>query len=132
MEISLHIRLQTCRQGQPDHERCLSKEHGSHKSRVQGCVNPGCIITQGVKIWEKSIIGIGYVVNRDIYPNSLAPGFPARVVKKLDVGSWGSVNASHIKKGESKIHQGKTNGSVSSDLTSDSPFGKDTVGEIKT
>ncbi|WP_440945541.1 acyltransferase [Methanosarcina sp. T3] len=47
-------------------------------------VNPGCIITQGVEIGENSIIGIGSVVSRDISPNSLALGYPARVVKKLD------------------------------------------------
>ncbi len=47
-------------------------------------VNPGCIITQGVEIGENSIIGIGSVVTRDISPNSLALGYPARVVKKLE------------------------------------------------
>ncbi len=47
-------------------------------------VNPGCIITQGVEIGENSIIGIGSVVSRDISPNSLALGYPARVIKKLD------------------------------------------------
>ncbi len=50
------------------------------------CVNPGCIITQGVEIGENSIIGTGSVVSRDISPNSLALGYPARVVKKLDLG----------------------------------------------
>lgn len=52
-----------------------------------GCgvsVNPGCIITQGVEIGDNSIIGIGSVVSRDISPNSLALGYPARVVKKLE------------------------------------------------
>jgi acetyltransferase-like isoleucine patch superfamily enzyme len=49
-------------------------------------VNPACIITQGVEIGENSIIGIGSVVSRNISPNSLALGFPAKVVKKLDVG----------------------------------------------
>jgi acetyltransferase-like isoleucine patch superfamily enzyme len=48
------------------------------------CVNPGCIITQGVEIGENSIIGIGSVVTHDISPNSLALGYPAKVVKKLD------------------------------------------------
>lgn len=47
-------------------------------------VNPGCIITQGVEIGENSIIGIGSVVSRNISPNSLALGFPAKVVKKYD------------------------------------------------
>jgi acetyltransferase-like isoleucine patch superfamily enzyme len=48
------------------------------------CVNPGCIITQGVEIGENSIIGIGSVVTHDISPNCLALGYPARVVKKLE------------------------------------------------
>jgi len=48
------------------------------------CVNPGCIITQGVEIGENSIIGIGSVVTHDISANSLALGYPAKVVKKLD------------------------------------------------
>lgn len=47
-------------------------------------VNSACIITQGVEIGENSIIGIGSVVTRDISPNSLALGYPARVIKKLD------------------------------------------------
>lgn len=47
-------------------------------------INPGCMITQGVEIGDNSIIGIGSVVNRDISPNSLALGYPAKVVKKLD------------------------------------------------
>ena len=47
-------------------------------------VNPGCIITQGVEIGDNSIIGIGSVVSRSISPNSLALGYPARVVKKLE------------------------------------------------
>ena len=47
-------------------------------------MNPGCIITQGVEIGDNSIIGIGSVVSRSISPNSLALGYPARVVKKLE------------------------------------------------
>ncbi len=47
-------------------------------------INPGCIITQGVEIGENSIIGTGSVVSRNISPNCLALGFPARVIKKLE------------------------------------------------
>ena len=50
------------------------------------CINPGCIITQGVEIGENSIIGTGSVVSRNISPNTLALGFTARVIKKLEVG----------------------------------------------
>jgi len=47
-------------------------------------VNPGCIITQGVKIGDNSIIGIGSVVSKDISPNSLDLGYPAGITKKLE------------------------------------------------
>lgn len=47
-------------------------------------INPGSIITQGVEIGENSIIGIGSVVTRNISPNSLALGYPAKVIKKLN------------------------------------------------
>ncbi|WP_445474200.1 acyltransferase [Methanococcoides methylutens] len=49
------------------------------------CINPGCIITQGVTIGENSIIGTGSVVSRDISPNSVTLGFPVRVINKLNV-----------------------------------------------
>ena len=52
--------------------------------RRGAAINPGCIITQGVEIGENSIIGVGSVVTRNISQNSLALGYPARVVKKLD------------------------------------------------
>lgn len=54
--------------------------------RRGAAINPGCIITQGVEIGENSIIGVGSVVTRNISKNSLALGYPARVVKKLDTG----------------------------------------------
>jgi len=95
-------------------------------------VNPGCIITQGVEIGENSIIGIGSVVSRDISPNSLALGFPARVVKKLDAESAGLVTENHKQKEGSQIHQNKSNGSVSEDMASDSLSRPDVTGEIKT
>jgi len=56
------------------------------KIKRGACINPGCIITQGVEIGENSIIGVGSVVTQNISPNSLALGYPARVVKKLDIG----------------------------------------------
>ncbi|MCQ1535229.1 acyltransferase [Methanosarcina sp. KYL-1] len=94
-------------------------------------INPGCIITQGVEIGENSIIGIGSVVSRDISPNSLALGFPARVIKKLDVGPWGAAAENHTQKDDSHLHQNKSNDAVSSDLPSDSAPRKGAVGEIK-
>lgn len=50
-------------------------------------IAPGCIILQGVKIGEKSVIGTGSVVTKEIPPYSVAVGVPARVIKKLDFGN---------------------------------------------
>lgn len=44
-------------------------------------VGAGCIITAGVTIGEGSVIGAGSVVNKDVPPNSLAVGVPAKIVK---------------------------------------------------
>lgn len=48
---------------------------------------PGCIVIQGVEIGENSVIGTGSVVLKSIPANSLAMGFPARVIKKFDIDS---------------------------------------------
>lgn len=45
------------------------------------CINSRSIVTQGVEIGENSIIGIGSVVTRNIPPNILARGYPAKVVQ---------------------------------------------------
>ena len=95
-------------------------------------INPGCIITQGVEIGENSIIGIGSVVSRSISPNSLALGFPARVVKKLDVDSWGGVNENNKQNEESQIHEDNSSESVSQGTDSDSISRPDVSGGIKT
>jgi acetyltransferase-like isoleucine patch superfamily enzyme len=44
----------------------------------------GAIVRKGVTIGANSIIGAGAVVVRDIPPNTVAAGNPARVVKTLD------------------------------------------------
>ena len=43
----------------------------------------GAIVLPGVTVGDNSIIGAGAVVSRDVPPNSLALGVPAKVVKKL-------------------------------------------------
>ena len=44
-------------------------------------IGSGCIITAGVTIGGGSVVGAGSVVNKDIPPNSLAVGVPAKVIK---------------------------------------------------
>jgi acetyltransferase-like isoleucine patch superfamily enzyme len=53
-------------------------------------LNPHVCVTLGVTIGDRSFIGAGAVVTRDIPPNSVAVGNPARVVRRFDHdrGEW--------------------------------------------
>ena len=42
------------------------------------------IVCKGVRIGENSIVGAGSVVRKDVPPNVVVMGNPARVVKELD------------------------------------------------
>jgi len=47
-------------------------------------IGSGCTILANVTIGENAIIGAGSVVTRDVPPNSIAYGNPARVHRKID------------------------------------------------
>ena len=45
----------------------------------------GVTVLKGVKIGSCSVVGAGSVVNRDISPNDVAVGMPARVIRRLEL-----------------------------------------------
>lgn len=45
------------------------------------CISPQCSIVGNVRIGQNSIIGIGSVVIKDIPPNSIAAGNPAKIIR---------------------------------------------------
>lgn len=56
-------------------------------------IGESVLILSGVSIGSGAVIGAGSVVTKDIEPNSLAVGNPARVIKKYDLSThtWHSV-----------------------------------------
>jgi acetyltransferase-like isoleucine patch superfamily enzyme len=57
-------------------------------------IGDSAIVCKGVRVGENSIVGAGAVVTKDVPPNVIVAGNPARVVKKLDpkkiilLGEW--------------------------------------------
>lgn len=51
--------------------------------RRQRVARRGVIVCPGVTIGDNSVVGAGAVVTRDVPPNSLAVGNPARVVRTI-------------------------------------------------
>ncbi|MET4095572.1 sugar O-acetyltransferase [Arthrobacter sp. UYCu712] len=57
-------------------------------------VGGGVTLNQGVTVGDNSVIGSGSVVTRDVPPNSLALGVPAKVIRKItDADRSGSLDA---------------------------------------
>jgi acetyltransferase-like isoleucine patch superfamily enzyme len=56
------------------------------KTRVKkgASIGSGCTILSNVTIGENAIVGAGSVVTRDVPPDSIAYGNPARVHRKID------------------------------------------------
>lgn len=56
-----------------------------HVELGENCaIGTNAIILPGVKIGANSIIGAGSVVTKDVEPNVVAVGIPAKVIKRLD------------------------------------------------
>jgi acetyltransferase-like isoleucine patch superfamily enzyme len=49
----------------------------------------GCVVTGGVQIGDRSVIGANSVVTKDIPPGVIAAGIPARVVRAIEFESSG-------------------------------------------
>lgn len=76
---------------------CVSHEIGASKQRAGVATKNGGIviedgawigigstILQGVRIGKGSIVAAGAVVNKDVKPNTLVAGVPARLIRELD------------------------------------------------
>jgi maltose O-acetyltransferase len=50
-------------------------------------IGGGAIVCPGVTIGENAVIGAGSVVTRDIPPNAVAAGSPARVIRIVEAGT---------------------------------------------
>ena len=63
-----------------------------------GCwICSGAIICGGVTIGENSIVAAGAVVTKDIPPDSIVAGVPARIIRKIDESDRMDVWETYIK-----------------------------------
>lgn len=61
-------------------------------------IGSNVVVTHGVTIGDGAVIAAGAVVNRDVAPNTVVGGVPARFIKKL---SWNLFESRRLKSGTS-------------------------------
>ena len=73
-------------------------EYASPITIKDGCwICSGAIICGGVTIGENSIVAAGAVVTKDIPPDSIVAGVPARIIRKIDESDRMDVWETYIK-----------------------------------
>lgn len=73
-------------------------EYASPITINEGCwICSGATICGGVTIGKNSIVAAGAVVNRDVPPNSIVAGIPAKVIRQIDEGDRINVWETYVK-----------------------------------
>lgn len=49
-----------------------------------GWIGAGATILPGITIGENSVVGAGSVVTKDVEPNTIVAGNPARVIRRIE------------------------------------------------
>jgi acetyltransferase-like isoleucine patch superfamily enzyme len=62
----------------------LSVKSGNVRIRKNAFIGAGSIILPGVTIGERSLVAAGSVVTRDVPPQKIVAGVPARIIKSVD------------------------------------------------
>ena len=70
-----------------DHDLAPEKRHILHSAPIRignnVWIGAGAVVTKGVTIGDNSVIAAGAVVTRDIPPNVIAAGVPAKVLREI-------------------------------------------------
>ena len=75
-------------------------EYEKASVKIGNCcyIGPKVVITKGVSIGDHSLIGATSLVNKDIPPNSIAFGIPAKIFGKVKINKEGNVKLYTSKK----------------------------------